>query len=187
MRSHFDRTSPVWPRCAILVTAIGLSLLSTPVAADVRLAALFSDHAVLQRDRPLPIWGWADPGEEIRVKLNAETAVAKASSDGRWQVTLNAQPASKMPATLEVAGRNQLTIRDIRLGDVWLCSGQSNMEWGLGGCDAGWQTAADASRDPRVSLRGKNVSPPLRDAAQRHDSAADSVLLAGSTVVSGRK
>ncbi|MFM2097256.1 MAG: hypothetical protein RIS70_4380 [Planctomycetota bacterium] len=104
--------------------------------ADVRLAAVFSDHAVLQRNRPLPVWGWADPGEEVRVRLNADSAVATAGPDGRWQVMLKPQVASKVPTALEVTGRNQLTVRDILIGDVWLCSGQSNMEWGLGGCDA---------------------------------------------------
>ncbi|MFM7844808.1 MAG: sialate O-acetylesterase [Planctomycetota bacterium] len=104
--------------------------------ADVRLAALFSDRAVLQRERPLPVWGWAEPGEEVQVRLQDTTARATAAADGRWQVTLPPQTASKKPVTLEVTGRNQVTVRDILIGDVWLCSGQSNMEWGLGGCDA---------------------------------------------------
>lgn len=121
------------PMLAIVVGLIGSPRFA---AADVRLAAIFSDHAVLQRDRPLPIWGWADPGEKVRVRFGNETAVATAARDGRWQVMLKPRPASKEPASLEVAGRNQLSVRDILIGDVWLCGGQSNMEWSLAGCNA---------------------------------------------------
>jgi sialate O-acetylesterase len=104
--------------------------------ADVRLPALFADHAVLQRDKPLPVWGWATPGETVRVQLGKETAETTAGKDGRWQVTLKPQTASKDPLTLSVAGANTITVKDVLLGDVWLCGGQSNMEWSLGGCDA---------------------------------------------------
>ncbi len=117
----------------------GTVLLITPanyVRADVRLPALFADHAVLQRDRPLPVWGWADPGEKVLVTLGKERAEAVATKEGRWQATLKAQPVSKVPLQLEVQGKNRVVVKDVLLGDVWLCGGQSNMEMGLGGCDA---------------------------------------------------
>lgn len=106
--------------------------------AEVTLAALFSDHAVLQRDRPLPIWGWADPGEAVTVALGRESGRAVAGADRRWQVTLKAQPVSVTPLTLTVSagGRSVVVREDVLLGDVWLCGGQSNMEMALGGCDA---------------------------------------------------
>jgi sialate O-acetylesterase len=84
-------------RVAMLLVSLVYFSIPAVAVADVRLAALFSDHAVLQRDRPLPVWGWAEPGEEVRVRLNAESAVTTAGPDGRWQVTLKAQVASKVP------------------------------------------------------------------------------------------
>jgi sialate O-acetylesterase len=113
-----------------------LTLSQGTLCADVRLAALFADHAVLQRDRPLPVWGWADPGETVSVKLGQETGEAIAGKDGRWQVTLKPQPVSTTALTFTVAGKNTITRQDVLLGDVWLCGGQSNMEWTLGGSDA---------------------------------------------------
>ena len=68
--------------------------LTTTALADVRLPAIFSEHVVLQRDRPLPVWGWADAGEPVGVSLGAQKANAKADADGRWMVKLAAQPAS---------------------------------------------------------------------------------------------
>ena len=113
-----------------------LSAVPAKARADVRLPALFADHAVLQRDRPLPVWGWAEPGEKVRVSLGTESGEATTAKDGRWQVKLESQPVSKKPLTLTVAGKNTITVKDVLLGDVWLCGGQSNMEMGLGGCDA---------------------------------------------------
>lgn len=107
-----------------------------PVRADVSLSALFTDHAVLQRDKPLPIWGWADPGEKIQLTLGKESGEQIAGPDGKWTITLKPQPVSKEPLTLTVRGKNQIILKDILLGDVWFCGGQSNMEWLLGGCDA---------------------------------------------------
>ena len=105
-------------------------------SGEVRMPAVFSDHMVLQRDRPLPIWGWADPSEKIRVAFGSEKAETTAGADGAWQCILRAQPVSAKGQTLTIEGKNQIHIEDVLLGDIWLCSGQSNMEWGLGGCDA---------------------------------------------------
>ncbi|MFM9029149.1 MAG: hypothetical protein ACKOTF_00435, partial [Opitutaceae bacterium] len=102
------------------------------VRAELRLGTPFQDHAVLQRDRPLPVWGWARPGEPVRVTLGAgEEVSTRAGVDGRWQVTLPARPASATPLELTAEGGTQVVARDILIGEVWLCSGQSNMEWRL--------------------------------------------------------
>lgn len=119
----------------LLLTAANLS-------AEVTLPAFFSDHVVLQRDRKLPVWGWAAPGERVTVSLGNSRATMLTGPSGRWQVTLAPQPVSKTPLTLTVAGRNTLHIKDVLLGDVWMCSGQSNMEWPLGGCHAPEDMAA---------------------------------------------
>jgi sialate O-acetylesterase len=102
-------------------------LIAASAFADVRLPAFFSDHAVLQRDKPLPVWGWAAPGEHVSVALGTQKAAATTGADGRWIVRLAAQPMSKVPLTLTASGKNRIEIKDVRLGDVWLCSGQSNM------------------------------------------------------------
>jgi sialate O-acetylesterase len=97
--------------------------------ADVVPAALFSDHAVLQRDKPIPVWGRADAGEKVTVTFGVQKRATTTGSDGRWILFLDALPASAQPADLIVAGKNTLVLRDIVVGEVWLCSGQSNMEW----------------------------------------------------------
>ncbi len=108
-----------------------ISLLASLAAAsaDVSVTNLFTDHMVLQRDLPCPVWGTAEPGEKVTVMLGLSQASATAGADGKWSVKL---PASKMNATgqdLVISGKNTLTIKDVLLGDVWVCSGQSNMEW----------------------------------------------------------
>ncbi|WP_317172697.1 sialate O-acetylesterase [Hymenobacter polaris] len=107
--------------------ALGLGLLAAPAQATVRLPRLVSDGMVLQRDQPLHIWGWAAPGEAVQVAFRGQTARATTGPDGRWQVQVPAQKAGG-PYELKVKGSNELTVRDVLVGDVWLCSGQSNME-----------------------------------------------------------
>ena len=107
-------------------------LLALPVFADVTPHGIFSDHAVLQRDKPIPVWGQAAPGEKVTVRLAnniIETSVANA--DGRWSVSLPAQPAGG-PFSLVLEGKNRVEVTDVWIGDVWVCSGQSNMERQLG-------------------------------------------------------
>lgn len=104
--------------------------------ADVRLPALFTDHAVLQRDQELTVWGWADSGENVVVTLGTSKSQTTADGVGCWSLKLAPQSVSREPLTMVVEGRNRIEVRDILLGDVWLCSGQSNMEFPLGACDA---------------------------------------------------
>jgi sialate O-acetylesterase len=96
---------------------------------DVRLPAIFNDHMVLQQKQPIRIWGWADEGETVTVKIGDASSTATPNESGRWQVELPARPASKQPVAISVQGKNKLTINDVLIGEVWLCSGQSNMEW----------------------------------------------------------
>lgn len=128
-----------------------LLLLAAPAArATVRLPRLVSSHMVLQRNAKLPLWGWAAPGESVRVSFRGTTAQATAGPDGRWQLTLPAQPAGG-PFELEVKGQNIIRLTDVLVGDVWLASGQSNMEWPLRDA-AGGPTAAAAANYPRIRL-----------------------------------
>lgn len=116
----------------LLLAALAALATAGHARAEVAMPAFFSDHAVLQRDKPLPIWGTAAPGEAVEVSLGNQKAATKAGPDGRWMVKLAAQPVSKEPLTLTAKGRTTLTRTDILLGDVWLCSGQSNMSIGVG-------------------------------------------------------
>lgn len=94
--------------------------------ADVRLPAVFSDHMVVQQQAPVPVWGWASPGEKVTVSLGQQTADTTADKDGRWSVKLGPLEAGG-PLRLVVRGENRLQIDDVLVGEVWLCSGQSNM------------------------------------------------------------
>lgn len=95
--------------------------------ADVRMPSIFGSRMVLQRDRDVPVWGWADPGEEVAVSIAGQSAVATAGTDGRWRVVL-APMCAGGPFNLTVRAHNTITLENIMIGEVWVCSGQSNME-----------------------------------------------------------
>ena len=99
----------------------------TPLHADVVPAYFFSDNAVLQRDKPIPIWGTADAGEKVSVSFSGKTADTTADASGKWRVDLPALPANATPANLVIKGKNTITRTNILVGEVWLASGQSNM------------------------------------------------------------
>lgn len=106
---------------------LGLALPASVVSADIKLPQLFGDGMVLQRGQPIAVWGWASPGESVTVALGEFRTQTVATSAGKWATNLPAMPASG-PMTLSVKGNNQLTVNDVLVGDVWLASGQSNME-----------------------------------------------------------
>ncbi|HSI84798.1 MAG: sialate O-acetylesterase [Candidatus Methylacidiphilales bacterium] len=112
-----------------------LMLASCTLRADVVLPRIFSDHAVLQKSASTPVWGKAEPGEKVRVSLGSTTAETVAGQDGKWHVNLDlSKPnTSKEPeaSVLVVEGRNKVEVKDVLVGEVWLCSGQSNMEFVL--------------------------------------------------------
>ena len=113
---------------------------------DVKLPAIFGSHMVLQRDQKDRVWGWAEPGEEVTVKIAGQSKTAKAGSDGSWQVMLDPMPAGG-PHTMTVQGKNTLQLDDVLVGEVWICSGQSNMQMvrrqcqGRGSRDRGGQVS----------------------------------------------
>jgi sialate O-acetylesterase len=101
-------------------------------SADVRLPSIFGDNMVLQADLPLPFWGTAEPAEEVTVKLGTESRSTKTGADGKWQVRLPALKATATPVPLSISGKNTINLANVVVGEVWLCSGQSNMEWTVG-------------------------------------------------------
>jgi len=142
-----------------LLPLLSLALLGAGLSAqaDAKLASIFSDHMVLQRDQKLPIWGWAAAGEKVSVQMDGTAAVATtADASGKWRVELPAMPTGGTH-TLTVKANNTLTISDILLGEVWLCSGQSNMEFTVGGSVNAAQEIAAANypniRHVKVALK----------------------------------
>lgn len=105
---------------------------SFSVRAEVRLPNILSSHMVLQRDRPLHFWGWADPREKVTVTLDGNSGSATADALGKWSLYLPAREAGG-PYTVSVKGSNAITVDDVMIGDVWFASGQSNMEMPLKG------------------------------------------------------
>lgn len=117
------------------------------------LHALFSDNAVLQRDRAIPVWGWTKAGESVTVKLDDHTTTARADASGKWMARIGPYGAGG-PHTLTVTGvgaTENVTRQNIMFGDVWLCSGQSNMEFGIGMTNNAQQEIA-AANYPNIRL-----------------------------------
>lgn len=114
-----------------LLVLLLVSCPATLALAEIRLPAIFSDHMVVQRDAALKVWGWADPGEAVTVNLATQRRTTHADDAGRWLAQLDPLERSENPLemTVSAAGENSLNVRDILVGEVWLCSGQSNMEW----------------------------------------------------------
>ncbi len=141
-------------KCTRFAIAIALTLVSVGfdrVHADVKLPAVIDSHMVLQRDMPLPIWGWADAGEEVTVTLGAQSLTTNADDQGKWRVTLNAKSADGKSYSLTVKGKNTVKLEDILIGDVWVGSGQSNMEWQLKNTH-GAKEAIAAANHPNIRL-----------------------------------
>jgi sialate O-acetylesterase len=119
-----------------LSTAVFLatSLSAIPVSfADVSVSKVFGDHMVLQQNAPIRVWGTADPGEGVTVSLGSKSGNATADGGGAWRVDLPALAADGKAHTMTVKGKNTVEFKDILLGEVWICSGQSNMEWAVNG------------------------------------------------------
>ena len=124
----------------LVLSLIGFLLLFTGslVHAEVTLPRVIGSNMVLQRDMEAPIWGWASAGEEITITLSAEaagvepisTTTVVADADGNWQTKLPAMAAGG-PYTLRVKGSNTLELTNVLFGEVWVCSGQSNMQWAV--------------------------------------------------------
>ena len=122
-------TRPALIRLSICLVAF--CLWSSFAAADVKLPAIFGSHMVLQQGQKDRIWGTADADEEVTVEIADQKQTAKAGQDGKWSVTLEPLAVGG-PHQLKVKGRNEIVFDDVLVGEVWLCSGQSNMGWEVG-------------------------------------------------------
>ncbi|MBI3866875.1 MAG: 9-O-acetylesterase [Planctomycetia bacterium] len=130
---------------AILVTGLAAA------QANVRLPAIISDNMVLQADKPAPIWGWADAGEEVTVSTPSVQQTTKADDKGRWEVKLPPHKASAEPIEMTVKGKNTLQVKNILVGEVWGGSGQSNMQWSVAASTKAQEEIA-AANYPQIRL-----------------------------------
>jgi sialate O-acetylesterase len=146
----------------LLVIIMSL-LISSLSYADVKLPAVFSSNMVLQREIQVPVWGWADPGEEVTVNFSGQSNTVKADADGKWMVKLSAMPAGG-PFEMTVRGNNTVTFTNVMVGEVWICSGQSNMEFHLSGSTGSREEIKKATNtDIRLFTIPKTISGKPKD------------------------
>ena len=141
----------------LLIPAIAI-LFAASAASEVKLPYILSDNMVIQRDVPVNIWGWADQGEKVTVTFSNQKVSAKAGKDGSWKVQLKAQPAGG-PMEMTIRGKNTIVLKNILIGDVWVCGGQSNMEWPLSR-SRNWNVDKNQTENPAIRLFyvPKNIS-----------------------------
>jgi sialate O-acetylesterase len=137
-----------------LTASLGVVLMFYAMSAahaKVVPGVIFQDHAVLQAGKPLPVWGSADVGEKITVSFAGQSASATADASGKWRVLLKQLTPNAAPTTLTIAGNDTIVINDVLVGDVWMCSGQSNMEFRVRQANNAEQEIANASH-PNIRL-----------------------------------
>jgi sialate O-acetylesterase len=149
-------------RPAVLLPTLIL-LAAAFARADVQLPALFSDNLVLQQLKPVPVWGTAAPDEDITVRFADQSRVTRTDLDGRWRVTLEPMPASSEARDLVVAGKNTITVKNVLVGEVWICSGQSNMQWTVSQAGNPEQEIA-AAKYPQVRMFNVERNPAMKAA-----------------------
>ena len=133
---------------------MGAAAIATVTAAPaaVTLPRLFSDHCVLQAAEPIPVYGTAEPDEKVTVSFRSQKETVTADASGKWHLRLKPEAASETPTTLTVSGAtNTITVKDVLVGEVWVCSGQSNMEWPLASSENG-AAESRAANDPNLRM-----------------------------------
>ena len=138
-------------RWLILAAVTSLLAGGATVLADVRLPEVISNNMVLQKDIPLPIWGWASPGEEVTVTLGGSSVKSTADGAGKWKVVLPAIKTAGGPHEMTVKGKNEIKVGNILIGEVWAGSGQSNMQWAVNQ-SANAQAEIAAAKFPKIRL-----------------------------------
>lgn len=143
-------------RRQLLAFVLGL-LTATTGQAAVKLPKVFGDSMVLQRNSDVAVWGWADKGEAVKITLAGATAEVKAGEDGKWLAKIKTGDAGG-PHEMTIAGSNTITIKDVLVGEVWLCSGQSNMEWPVAASLNPQEEAAAANYPQIRMIKVKNTA-----------------------------
>ena len=133
----------------LLLLTFCLGLVS-PLRAEIKLPAIFSDHMVLQQKQSNPVWGWDAPGTKVTVTFAGQTKSATAEKDGRWEVKLDPVNANATPQVISIVGTTKRDIQDVLVGEVWMCSGQSNMGFQL---NSDWNGDIEAAASDLPNLR----------------------------------
>lgn len=126
--NHRNLIGVTTPLVLLMAGATGAA--AQEAAAHPLGSPIFGDHMVLQREKPDPIWGWSQPGDKVRVEIGGNSAMATAGADGEWEAKIQ-PPAAGGPYTLKIAGTHTVELQDVLVGDVWICAGQSHMQFGL--------------------------------------------------------
>ena len=143
-------------KCVLLLLV--LCLFSSVSFSEVSLPRVFSDHMVLQREMQVPVWGTADAGEAVAVEFGGQRLTTEADADGKWMVKLSAMSAGG-PFDLVVQSKNTLTFSNVLVGEVWICSGQSNMEFPLERLEGARDEVKNATNpEIRLFLAPKTIS-----------------------------
>jgi sialate O-acetylesterase len=173
-RLHRVKPMPITMKNHFLITAaIGFVSLACghageAVPDDLRLHNLFQSNMVLQRDKPITVWGWANSGETVGVSFSGQKSQATVAGDGTWKVVLPSMPANAEPQTMTVAdGANKLTLDNVLIGDVWIVGGQSNMQHPVSGVEGGEVEIASAHY-PAVRLL--TIPPVIDDRVKKNFS-----------------
>ncbi|MEI8086471.1 MAG: sialate O-acetylesterase [Paludibacter sp.] len=128
-----------------ILTAV-FSICVIALFANVKLNSLFSDNIVLQRNTDIPVWGWADEGENVIVEFAGQT-LTTTTQNGKWMVKLKPLKENSQPQEMKITAKNTITIKNVLVGEVWICSGQSNMEWALSRSTGGEEASAASTND----------------------------------------
>lgn len=160
-----------------------LLLIQTNLFSAVRLPFLFSDGMVIQRDKEVPVWGWADDNEPVTVSFNGQSITAIAHN-GKWSVRLKPMKAETKPQTMTVKGHNLVEVHDILIGEVWICAGQSNMEWDVRRTNGGKEAITSSNNDQlRICVVPHNVQhTPVDDVKVSWKQASPSAVSYASAV-----
>jgi sialate O-acetylesterase len=136
MKNHFPKPPEIMRviLLAVFTTVFNLYSFSQP-GSSVQVSSLFADHMVLQRGKAVPVFGTAPENTIVSVSFNGQTVSDTSDANNNWKVWLEPMDANTFGQTMTIQGKNTLTVNDILIGDVWLCSGQSNMDWRLSGCE----------------------------------------------------
>lgn len=175
MKSHIMLQDPLCVRRIGFLPFLALLVTAVPVQAELRLPAIINDHMVLQQKQDNPIWGWDTAGTEVSVSLGDQEHKTTADADGKWKVTLSPLDACADPATMVIEGTSRREITDILVGEVWMCSGQSNMGMTVAG---DWKADVEALSSNHPNLRLITVprvgTQELQDDFEGHWEAANS-------------
>ena len=156
-----------WLARVLFSVAVLVGVQGEFVQAAIKLPSVIGSHMVLQRDRPVPIWGWAAPGEKVIVRFAGMTSETKADKTGRWRVTLPSLTTNPQPQSMSIEGSSgdQIELTDILVGEVWFCTGPSNIFWQVKKCDNAEQEirGADFPRIRFFTVEKKTADEPQQD------------------------